>query len=210
MKKMLWLFSIVMMAVSSSAEAITHKVIKEKSTLTFFATVNDVSSEGAFTDFDVDINFNIHAPQDSTVTGEVRLNKNTITAKYEEVAKGLLGEEWLNVAKYPKATFEIESFEATTPNNYKGYGTLTLLGVRQNFECNMILTPEKDGALVANAFVLVDRLKYGIGKGEWVDTKTVNNIVTVYARLVTTPVGNQPMPTQTLLPQQAIPALPQQ
>jgi polyisoprenoid-binding protein YceI len=191
MKWFAWLIGIMGMCAAPSAHAITHAVLKEKSTLSFYASVNDVSSEGAFTDFDVTINFDANAPQHSTVTGEVRLNKKTITAKYDEVAKNIVGEEWLHVAKYPKATFDIESFETTTPNNYKGYGTLTLLGVSQPFECNLVLTPEKDGTLVANVSALIDRLHYGVGKGEWADTKVVSNIVTIYARMVTVPTGKK-------------------
>jgi polyisoprenoid-binding protein YceI len=189
MKYAVWLVSALYICMAGSAHAITHTVLKDKSSLTFFATVNDVSSEGAFKDYDVTINFDPNVPQSSTVSGEVRLSAKTVTAKYDEIAKGVIGKEWLDVTKYPKATFEIESFEATTPGNYKGFGTLTLLGVSAPLECYVVLTPEKDGTLVANVSMLVDRLKYGIGKGEWMDTKTVSNIVTVYARLVTIPTG---------------------
>jgi polyisoprenoid-binding protein YceI len=163
----------------------THTVVKSESFIAFFATINGASSEGRFTDYDVKIHFDPAVPEESYASGEVRLSPKTITSSYEEVAQGLQAKEWLDTENHPKASFEFKSFELNSPNNYKGYGTLTLLGKTFPLNCYLVLNNRSDGLVVADAVMMIDRLAYGVGKGEWADTETIEKMVTVNAHLVT-------------------------
>ena len=166
------------------ATAAPYYVLKEQSSIKFYVSLNGENSEGEFKDYDISIDFDSVRPENSHAEGMVRLNDKTITAVNQQVAKDITAEQWLHTAQFPTAAFKVSGLEQATPNNYKMFGTLTLLGKTLPLEGYLLLSG-KGESRTADVTVLIDRLKYGIGAGEWADKKLVYPTVTVYAHLVT-------------------------
>lgn len=172
----------------------THRVIKEESFIQFSAYVNEAVSEGRFTDYDVQIAFDPRRPEISQISATIRLSPNSITSDYDEVAKALVGHEWLDVASHPAAQFKTRSIEGNSSNIFQGKGELTLLGVTKPVDFYLMLNQwgNKPGEsrLTGDMIIVLKRLDYGIGKGDWQDTDSVANEVTITAHMVTEPVAN--------------------
>ncbi len=186
---------------ASTSYAATHTVIKEKSKLKFAAIVNDAASFGHFSDYELDINFYPEKPEDSVITGTVNLTPDSITADYEDVAKNIINEDWLNISEFNTATLIAKEFERHTDNTYQGRGSLTLLGQTHPVDIHLMLISGSIGGMqvsdnaqevIGIVTISVDRLKYGIGKGEWRDTSTVDKEVVISGYIVTLTETAQP------------------
>lgn len=186
MKKLILFFLMCFAVVnwSSEAYAMPLKIVKNQSSVKFFISLNGQNVQGEFKDYDIDIEFDPAHPENTHAEGTVHLSNSTITAANSEVEKEITTAEWLNTKNFPTATFKVTGIEQTTPNYYKAFGTLTLLGKTLPLECYIMIS-QKNNVYTADVTMLINRLKYGIGLVKWSDKKFLHDIVTVYAHLVT-------------------------
>ncbi len=82
---------------------------------------------GTFKDFDGNFSFDAKAPEASKV--KVTINTASIDSNQAERDKHLRSDDFLNVAKYPTATFESTSVKTTGEGSADISGNLTLNGV---------------------------------------------------------------------------------
>ncbi len=186
MQRNFFLFLIfgIVASLSSNVSAAPYRLLKEQSSIKFFISLSGENIKGEFKDYAITMDFDPDHPENTRAEGQVRLSDKTITAENTQVQQEIAHPAWLNTVKFPVATFKVSGLEQATPNNYKAFGTLTLLGKTLPLEA-YVLVSGKDDSRTADVTVLIDRLKYGIGIGEWATKKPLYNMVTVYAHLVT-------------------------
>ncbi len=101
---------------------------KPHSQLTFTIThmgIADVS--GTFNDFDVTINSS--KPDFSDAVFELKAKTNSINTRVEMRDNHLKSADFFEVEKYPEIHFKSNAITATTKNNYKLSGDLTMHGI---------------------------------------------------------------------------------
>ena len=165
------------------ADASAYKLVKEKSTIKFYAINNGAPVEGEFKDFSADIKFNPDKLEESKIVVEVETV--SVFANYDELVKNLLSKEWLATADFPKAVFTSKTItRMPSSENYYADGTLKLRGktlpVTLNFQVQF--TDGKNA--ISKGYVTIRRSDFGIGQGEWSKDDVVKNEVRVEFRVV--------------------------
>jgi polyisoprenoid-binding protein YceI len=148
------------------------------SKLTFVATQAGGDFEGRFRRFTPIIVFDSTDLAHSRFTVDI----DTTTADTGEPDRddALKGKDFFAAAQWPKAHFETTAFRATGPGAFVATGTLTVRNVSRAVQLPFTFNLAMDGksaALVGGT--TVRRLDYGVGQGEWSDTKWIGNEVRI-------------------------------
>lgn len=157
----------------------------ENSSLTFSGTQTGATFEGGFKEFDGEIFFDPLRLFDSRV--EIRINTGSVTTNSHDRDAEIPKQEWLNAESFPESVFKAEKVEKIGGNQYVAHGELSLRGVKKpvNLPFTLEITTDDTGHKVATVEgqTIVQRLDFGIGAGQWRDTKAVGNAVTVHVKL---------------------------
>lgn len=97
----------------------------------------------------------------------------------------LQGAEFFDVAKFAQARYTASKFRALGGNQYAADGTLSLHGVSKPVTLTFTWTPGAKPVLAGKA--TVKRLDFGVGTGDWADTKAIPNEVAVSTKVVLQP-----------------------
>ncbi|MCL1635290.1 YceI family protein [Luteimonas sp. SX5] len=97
----------------------------------------------------------------------------------------LQGAEFFDVAKHAQARYTASKFRALGGNQYAADGTLSLHGVSKPVTLTFTWTPGAKPVLTGKA--TVKRLDFGVGTGDWADTKAIPNEVAVSTKVVLQP-----------------------
>jgi polyisoprenoid-binding protein YceI len=89
-----------------------------------------------------------------------------------DVDGALPGEAWFDTGKFPRATFSAKRFEHVAGNRYRASGTLTMKGVSKPLSFPFTLKIDGDTATM-DARIDLDRLRFGVGSGEYADTTSI-------------------------------------
>ncbi|MGE5624069.1 MAG: YceI family protein [Bacillota bacterium] len=109
---------------------------------------------------------------------EVQVDMKSVSTDLPEMDEALQNGDFFDVAHFPQAKFESDSLKPSGPGQYQVTGRLTLRGVTKAVSVPFAWTPAADGksARLTAKFIL-QRLDYGIGRGQWADTQWVGNPV---------------------------------
>jgi Uncharacterized conserved protein len=128
---------------------------------------------GAFTDYDVDLQFSPDDLENSSLN--VTIDVNSIDTKNERRDGHLKSEDFFNVAEFSTITFASQSIEAVGENQFVAKGELTIRDVTREFELpftllGMVENPFQEGVTVAafQSEFQIDRMDYEVGQGDWV------------------------------------------
>jgi polyisoprenoid-binding protein YceI len=92
----------------------------------------------------------------------------------------LAGDEFFAASRWPKATYEANQFAATGPGLYQARGKLTIRGIAREVPVTFTFKPAADGrSATLSGRASVRRLDFGIGQGEWQDTKWLGDEVRI-------------------------------
>jgi cytochrome b561/polyisoprenoid-binding protein YceI len=154
---------------------------KDQSRLSFRTTLYGSEFEGTFSDFGGKIIFN---PDDlSSSSADITINmKQAATGDFDRDANLQYG-EWFDSENYPEARFQTIQFEQMEEGRYLAIGNLTIRGVTLPVSLPFTLLIEGDTAKMEGE-ALLNRLDYGIGKGQWEDEKSVGHAVKVKIQLI--------------------------
>ena len=97
----------------------------------------------------------------------------------------LSGADFFNVAKFAQARYTATKFRSLGGNQYAADGSLSLRGVSKPVTLTFTWTPGAQPVLSGKA--TVKRLDFGVGTGDWADTKTITNEVAVSTKVVFKP-----------------------
>lgn len=150
------------------------KAVASGSRLTFVARQAGAPMAGTFREFEASICLDPAAPQTSHIS--VRVHTDSVETGLPELDQALRGREFFDSRRWPDATFESEALESRDRGRYRVRGRFTLRGVTREITVPFTFTTQGDGAVVEGRTGL-DRLDYGVGQGEWADTRWVGNEV---------------------------------
>lgn len=149
-----------------------------RSHLEFTGTLSGGTFDGSFKRFQPEITFD---PADLAgsrfrVTIETA-SADTLDADRDAILKGA---EFFAVERWPVARFEAGRFTAAGPGRYTAQGKLTLRDVTRDVTLSFTFKPAADGATATLAGgTAIRRLDFGVGQGDWRDTKWVGDEVKV-------------------------------
>lgn len=148
----------------------------KESKLTFVGTQAEAQFEGTFEKFTADIKFD---PQDLAGSRfDVKIDMASVNSRDSERDDTVKGEELFAVKQYPTSHYVADKFTAKGAGKYAATGKLTLRNVTRDVPLEFTFE-KKDGSAWLKGSASLKRLDFGVGQGEWKDTKTVGNDVQV-------------------------------
>lgn len=148
----------------------------EKSRITFTATQYGQDFEGHFEGFDGQIIFDPATPDQNKAKIEIKIA--SIKTGSEDRDTQARSAEWFGIDQYPVAIYETQSITKTDETHFFAKGMLNLHGVTIPVEFPFTLAINGNRAVMA-AELILKRLDFGIGQGEWQKTDAVGNDVKV-------------------------------
>ena len=173
---------------ATTAPAATHNwsIVKDASTLGFEAVQMGAVFQGQFKSFDGIIAFDPNNLPSSKA--DITIEIASVDAGSEDRNKYLPMPDWFNASAFPEAHFVTKSIvKGLDQNQYVANGTLTIRDVTlpMSLPFTLVITKSDSGESVAkmNGEAVINRLDYGVGQGEWKDTKSVENQVKIKVSL---------------------------
>lgn len=140
-----------------------------------------VGVEGRFTKFTAQVALDPKKPE----TGSVTITIDTGSARFgsadldTEVPKPT----WLNVAKFPQATFQSTAIKSAGAGRYEVAGKLTIKGSTRDVTVPVQLAAGPGGSGIATGTFAIKRLEFKVGENEWADVSMVANDVQIRFKL---------------------------
>lgn len=169
-----------------TAAMAAQALVPAQSSINFTAKQMGVPLQGQFKKFDAQVSFDTAKPETSKIHFTVETGSATMGSK--ETDSNLLGADWFNIAKFPKATFDSTAVKALGGGKYQVDGTLTIKGNAQKVSLPVTLT-QSGATTTATGTLPLKRLTFKIGDGDWKDTSMVADEVTVQFKLALTGFG---------------------
>jgi polyisoprenoid-binding protein YceI len=108
----------------------------------------------------------------------VSVQTGAVDSRLPELDDALRGPEFFDVRHWPQATFESEAVSAVGKGRYEVTGKLTIRDITRSVTVPFTWTPQGDGSTAKlEARTTIMRLDYGVGTGQWADTRWVDNAV---------------------------------
>jgi polyisoprenoid-binding protein YceI len=145
-----------------------------------------VPVEGKFGRFSAQIALDPKQPEAGSVaftidTGSARFGSAELDA---EVPKAT----WLNVAKFPQATFQSSGIKSSGPGRFDVTGKLSIKGSLREVVVPVQLTQAAGNSTASGSFT-IKRLEFKVGEAEWADTSMLANDIVVRFKLVLAGLG---------------------
>jgi len=174
-KKLIFIF--LLLPTLAFGQITSWKIVPNESSLTFTATQNGAPVTGKFTEFSGDINFDPNQIDKSNV--KIIVNVGSISDPYNQLADTLKSAEWFNIKSFPKAIFQSRQFIKKGDKSYEVPGTLTIRDKTQAITLNFTLDEYSPTKAKITGSTTIKRTAFGVGQGEWSDTKSVKDDVKV-------------------------------
>lgn len=170
---------------AAPALALEWTVLPDKSYIQFSGSESGNAFSGKIGDFQSVVAFDPNDPEHSTALMTFAMGSaKTGTATYDGA---LSGSEWLNVAKFPEATFTCTSFSKNTDGSYTVHGTFKLLGIEKKLDLPFHFTENADKTATVDASFPLKRLDYGVGQAADAKAEWVSDDITVTVHLEASP-----------------------
>lgn len=116
---------------------------------------------------------------------DVTIPLGSATTSNPEYAGELRGAAFFDSARFPQARYVATRFRALGGQRYAADGTLSLHGVSKPVTLEFTWTPGARPVLAGKA--TVRRLAFGVGGGEWADTRLIPDAIAISTRVVFEP-----------------------
>jgi polyisoprenoid-binding protein YceI len=162
------------------------QLVATGSEIVFTTKQMSVPVEGRFGKFSAQMALDPKKPE----TGNVSFSIDTGSARFgsADTDREVPKPEWLNVPKFPQATFQSTAIKATGAGKFEVAGKLSLKGSVRDVVVPVQVT-QAAGASTATGSFVIKRLEFKIGEGDWADTGIVANEVQVRFKLQLTGIG---------------------
>ena len=139
------------------------------STLAFASRYDGELFTGRFGDFQTRLSFDPARPEAGTL--DVSIGLASADTGNDDRDSTLKTADFFNIGKFAQARYRAEGFRKLDDGRYAADGTLELRGVRKPVTLTFAWT---DGAQpVLQGKATVKRLDFGVGGGDWADTKLI-------------------------------------
>lgn len=156
----------------AGAQAASWRANGQSGQLRFVAVQAGAKFTGRFRQFDVALDLDPAAPAKGRLDVTVK-TASADTADAERDA-ALKSSDFLAIEKFPEATYHASGFRKDG-RGWVADGELTLRGVRKPVAVRFTLKP---GSKMSGGAQLA-RLAFGVGQGEWADTKWIADAVEI-------------------------------
>jgi len=174
-------------ALTAPARAATAWVVDPThSRLTFVATQSGGEFQGRFDRFHADIAFD---PKDLAGSRfHVSIETASADTQDETRDQALASDDFFATGRWPAATFDATRFVLVAGGRYEAQGRLTIRGIGRDVKVVFSFQPASavHGAVLSGG-TTIRRLDFGVGQGEWQDTKWVGNDVRIQFDLALEP-----------------------
>ena len=142
-----------------------------------------VPVDGKFGKFSAQIALDPKKPETGSVafvidTGSARFGSAELDAEVPKTT-------WLNVPKFPQATFQSSAVKAAGPGKFEVAGKLSIKGSVRDVVVPVAVTQSAGTSTASGAFT-IKRLDFKVGEAEWADTSMLANDIQVRFKLVLT------------------------
>ena len=178
------------LAAPATAQPKPALLVSAGSEIGFTTKQMGVPVDGKFSTFTAQVALDPKQP----ATGSVSFSIDTGSARFgsAELDAEVPKPTWLNVARFPKATFQSSSIKAAGPGRFEVAGKLTIKGAVRDLIVPVQLVQSGAGATAAStatgAFT-IKRLEFNVGEAEWADTSMLANDVQVRFKLLLSGLG---------------------
>ena len=170
-----------LVAMMATAPAIAAEYVQAPgSTLAFASKYDGEVFTGKFSNFTTTLSFDPAKLASSKLDVVIPL-AGTKTGNADRDST-LLDTDFFNVGKFAQARYTATKFRSLGGNQYAADGTLSLRGVSKPVTLTFTWTPGAQPVL--NGKATVKRLDFGVGGGDWADTKTLPNEVAESTKVV--------------------------
>jgi len=175
-----WVLAALLAASPASAatQATAWTTVAASSSIEFTGTLAGGDFTGQFQRFVAAIAFDPANLAGSRFRVEIETGSANTADADRDVA--LAGSDFFATSRWPRATYEASQFAATGPGQYEARGKLTIRGIARDVPVTFTFKPAADGRnAMLSGRASVRRLDFGIGQGEWQDTKWLGDEVRV-------------------------------
>jgi polyisoprenoid-binding protein YceI len=172
-----WL-AVLLLAATAAHAASAWTADPAHSRLEFTATLAGGDFDGAFRRFKADIDFDPADLAGSRFGVEI----DTASADTGDAERDLAlkGADFFAVERWPSAQFSAERFVALGNGRFEALGKLTIRDTTREIRLPFGFKPVTDDARAELAGgIAIRRLDYGVGQGEWQDTRWVGDEVRI-------------------------------
>ncbi len=149
---------------------------KEASSLSFMATQSGAEFTGQFKTFDAKINFDQEALDSLTIS--VTIDMASVDTNAGDRDSQLPTAAWFDTSQFTTAIFESNTIRSLGGDNYEAEGKLSIKGIAQDVTLPFSLVIDGNKASSTGSLIL-DRLDYQVGSGDWANESMVGFPVTV-------------------------------
>ena len=144
--------------------------------LQFTFTQLDAASTGKFAAFSTLLIYDEKNPAAGSLN--VKVDVASLDTQDGERDTALKGADLFDVAKFPTATFSATTLARNAAGGLTAPGKLTLRGVTRDLTLPLTLKPTATGFQLSGE-ILIKRLDFGVGQGEWKSTESVGDVVKI-------------------------------
>lgn len=167
---------------ANSAQAADY-VQAEGSTLAFASQYEGEVFTGTFPGFATRLSFDPKRLADARL--DVTIPLAAARSGNADRDSTLRGADFFDVAKFAQARYQASKFRSLGDHRYVAEGTLALHGVSKPVALTFTWTPGAKPVLSGKASLR--RLDFGIGGGDWADTKIIPDEVAISTRVLLAP-----------------------
>ncbi len=170
-------------AATAMASADNVWTVEDGSSLGFSAKQQDVPVPGSFEVFDAEILFDPDDLESSRL--KIDIDVTSITTGHAGRDATLNSPSFFDSAQWPRAIFESTELVRTGDGQYEALGMLTIRDVTREVTLPFTLEIEDDPddptrqLARARGELVISRLDYGVGQGDWASTVTVADEVVI-------------------------------
>lgn len=158
--------------------AITEwEIVPKESSLTFTGIQNNAPVSGSFKNFKGTIAFDPEKLSESKVN--VLVDTRSINTPYEELTSTLQTSDWFNVKSYPDASFTATRFIKISNDTFEADGMLKIRDKTQPISITFTSENLSNDKVRVKGSTDLKRTAFGVGQGEWADTKEIKDDVKV-------------------------------
>jgi cytochrome b561 len=152
-----------------------------KSELSFSVMVYNEPFTSTFKSFGGDIYFDENKLEDSRA--KIWIDMKSARSGSRDRDEYMRNELWFASESFPESSYVVSSFEKNNKNQYVAVGELTIKGVVLPLNLPFLLeffeNQEGNREAKVTGEIVINRLDFGVGEGEWEDTSSVKNQVNI-------------------------------
>jgi len=165
-------------ASTASAQATAWTTVASSSSIEFTGTLAGGDFTGQFQRFVAAISFDPVNLAGSRFRVAIETGSANTADADRDVA--LAGSDFFAASRWPTATYDADQFTTTGSGQYQARGKLTIRGIARDVPVTFTFKPTADGSgAILSGRASVRRLDFGIGQGEWQDTKWLGDEVRI-------------------------------